>query len=65
MVCDSLDHYTKDYPCLKEVQQHVKERPKKPTVLSNPFPTQQQQVIAQNPTPPLGGDPRNLPQGAI
>lgn len=41
MVCDSLEHYTKDCPRLTEVQQHIKERPNQPSVLTNPFPAQQ------------------------
>lgn len=61
MVCDSLDHYTKDFPRLKEVQQYVKERPNQPTILTNPFLAQQQQVVTQNLTPPPRGNPRNLP----
>ena len=42
----------------------MKECPNQPVVLTNPFPTQQKQVIAQNTPPPLGGNLGNLPQGA-
>lgn len=63
MACKSLEHYTKDCPCLKEVQQYVNECPNQPIVLTNPFPAKQQEVIAKTPTPPPGGNPRNLPQG--
>ena len=63
MVCDTLDHYTKYFPCLKEVQQYVKEHPNQPIVLTNPFPAQQKHVIAQNTAPLPGGNPGNLPQG--
>ena len=64
MVCDSLEHYTKAFPCLQEVQQYVKDCPNQPKVLTNPFPAQQQQVLAQNHAPPPGGNPGNLLQGA-
>ena len=63
MVCDSLEHYTKYFPKLKEVQQYVKEHPNQPTLLTNPFPAQQQQVITQNPAPPPRGNLGNVPQG--
>lgn len=64
MVCDALDHYTKDYPWLKEVLQYVKECPNQPRILTNPFPTQQQQFIVQNLAPPRAANPGNLPSGA-
>lgn len=56
MVCDTPDHYTKDFPFVKEVQQYVKERPNQLEVLTNPFPAQQQQTISKNLAPPLGGN---------
>ena len=52
MVCDAPYHYTKDSPCIKEVHQYVKECLNQPTILTNPFPAQQQHEISQNTTPP-------------
>ena len=44
------DHFTKDCLCLADVQKFV-EQSKSPTmaVLTNPFPTQHQQMVAQVP----------------
>ena len=44
------DHLTKDYSCLADVQKFM-EQSKNPTpvVLTNPFPTQHQQMVAQVP----------------
>jgi ribosomal protein L44E len=44
------DHFTKDCPCLTDVQKFM-EQSKNPTpdVLTNPFPTQHQQMVAQVP----------------
>jgi hypothetical protein len=63
MVGNSLEQYTKYCPHLKEVQEYVKERPNQPTLLSNPFFAQQQQVVSQNLASPPGGNLGNLPKG--
>lgn len=65
MVCGKIDHFTKYFTRLKEVQQYVKDRPNQTVVLTNPFHSQQQQqAIAQSPAPPLGNNAVHLPQGA-
>ena len=64
MVCCELDHFTKDCPQLKEVQQYVNDCPNQAVVLTNPFPPQQKQAIAKNPAPPPGGNVGHQPQGA-
>ena len=55
MVC-SEDHFTKYCPHLTKIQQYVKGHPLQPIFLTNTFPPQQQQMVAQTPTPPNGGN---------
>jgi len=50
-----LDHYNKYCPHREEVKNKLKGT-SQPVVLTNPFPTQQQKIIAQNPTPPQGSN---------
>lgn len=45
------DHFTKDCPCLVEVQQYVKGHAYQPTILTNPFHPQKQQMVATYPMP--------------
>ena len=50
------DHFTKDCPCLIDVQKYVEQSKNPPlAMLTNPFPTQHQQlaaqVLAQQPAP--------------
>ena len=53
MIC-AEDHYTKYFPHKDEVTQFLKGN-SKPVVLTDHFPPQQQQMIAQNPIPLQGG----------
>jgi hypothetical protein len=54
MIC-AEDHYTKDFPHREEVTKFLKGT-SQPAVLTNPFLIQQQQMVAQNPAPPQGGN---------
>ena len=45
------DHFTRDCPCLVNVQKYVEQsKNPTPTMLMNPFPTQHQQMVSQVPT---------------
>jgi hypothetical protein len=54
MICIE-DHHTKYCPHHEEVTKFVKGT-SQPTVLTDPFPPQQQQMVAQTPAPPQGGN---------
>jgi hypothetical protein len=54
MICEE-DHYTKYFPHCEEVAKFMKGT-SQPVVLTNPFPIQQQQMVAQNHVPPQGGN---------
>ena len=50
------DHFTRDCPCLMDIQKYVEQsKNPPPTILTNPFPAQQQQMVAQAPAknPPI------------
>ena len=53
MICVEY-HYTIDYPHKDEVTRFLKINPQ-PTVVKDPFPLQQQQMITQNLAPLQGG----------
>ena len=53
MICGE-DHYTKGCPHREEVNKFLKGN-SQPIVLTNPFPPQHQQMVAQNPAPLKGG----------
>ena len=55
MICED-EHYTKDYPHKEKVMKFLKGN-SQPTVLTDPFPPQQQQMVAQNHAPSQGGKP--------
>ena len=59
------DHFTKDYPCLADVPKFV-EQSKNPTpvMLTNPFPTQHQQMVAQVPAQQPANQSAVAPSGA-
>jgi hypothetical protein len=59
------DHFTKYYPCLMDVQKFVEEG-KNPTqiMLTNPFPTQHQQMVAQVPVQQPANQSALAPSGA-
>jgi hypothetical protein len=56
------DHYTRDCPHRDEVTKFLKGN-SQPVVLTNPFPPQQQTMVAQNPAPPQGGNTGHPPSG--
>ena len=55
-------HYTKDDPHHEEVNTFFKGT-SQPAMLTNPLPPHQQQMVAQNPTPPKGGYAGHPSQG--
>lgn len=62
MVCIE-DHFTKVCLHLTKVQQYVKSQASQLKILTNPFPTQQQQMVATNLAPPQGGNAGHPQQG--
>ena len=54
MICGD-DHYTKDYLDKDQVTKFLK-GDSQPTVLTDPFPPQKQQLVTQNPAPSQGGE---------
>jgi hypothetical protein len=54
MIC-AEDHYTKDCPHREEVTKFMKGT-SQPAILTNPFLTQQQQMVALNTAPVQGGN---------
>lgn len=50
MIC-TKDHFTKDLPYLLEGQQYIRGHSSQLVVLMNPSSSQQQQMVASNPTP--------------
>lgn len=64
MVCGE-DYFNKDYLHIMEAQQYVKGGDSQPIVLTNLFPSQQQQMVAQTPAPLSGGTVGHSQQGGM
>ena len=66
LACKEEDHFTRDCPRLADVQKFVEQsKNPPPAVLTNPFPAQQQQLVAQVPAQQTAQPPSGAPSSSV